>query len=332
MMRQKFADERKKLLDEKDQLNENMQTLGNKLLDSDRSLNKERESKKKMREEYEEELERARKEMEKVTKYWADREAKYLKDIDEHNQFKITLESRKRKEISDMMEEMSNLRDENRNLSKSAMEFKANVEALEERAKLFERRYYQLEKSNDERMKSYEEQIYALTQEVKIKTREVNKLTNENETLDIKYIRADNNEKAALEQLTEANKAYTEVMTRFGDLEEKNANLRAELIRITKERNGAESMAHKKKLKSKILTERVKTLENTLKDKSAECSNKTKVNIRYKKMNEELQDNLSKTQAKLKYATNNQIKDMERVITERDNQVLMLKQLLKSKF
>lgn len=35
-------------------------------------------------------------------------------------------------------------------------------------------------------MKGYEEQIYSLTQEVKIKTREVNKLTNENENLDIK--------------------------------------------------------------------------------------------------------------------------------------------------
>ena len=46
-------------------------------------------------------------------------------------------------------------------------------------------------------------------------------------------------------------------------------------------------MAYKKKLKLKILAERFKTLENTIKDKSEECSNKTKVNIRYKKMNEE---------------------------------------------
>ena len=52
----------------------------------------------------------------------------------------IALESRKRKEINDMMEEMSTLREENRNMSKIVVEFKANVEALEERAKLYERR------------------------------------------------------------------------------------------------------------------------------------------------------------------------------------------------
>jgi allophanate hydrolase subunit 1 len=94
--------------------------------------------------------------------------------------------------------------------------------------------------------------------------------------------------------MTEANKAYTELMTKFGNLEEKNANLRSELIRITKERNAAESIAHKKKLKSKILQERVKTLEASLQDKIKECSTRSKVNTQYKKMNEDLQDNLSK--------------------------------------
>jgi uncharacterized protein (DUF3084 family) len=179
-------------------------------------------------------------------------------------------------------------------------------------------------------MKSYEEQIYALNQEVKIKTREVNKLTHENENLDVKYIRAENNEKNALEQLTEANKAYTDITTKLGELEEKNANLRAELIRVTKERNAAEALSHKKKLKSKILQEQVKTLEANLQDKIKECASRTKVNTQYKKMNEDLQDNLSKTQAKLKYATTNQIKELEKIVNERDSQVNMLKQLLKS--
>lgn len=139
-IRLKSGEEKKKLLDEREQLNEKIQTLGNKLLDADRNLNKEREAKKKMREEFEDEIDRLKKDQEKNLKYWQDREAKYLNDIDELNQYKIVMESKKRKEINDMMEEMSRLREENRNLSKSAMEFKANVEALEERAKLYERR------------------------------------------------------------------------------------------------------------------------------------------------------------------------------------------------
>lgn len=47
-------------------------------------------------------------------------------------------------------------------------------------------------------------------------------------------------------------------------------------------------------------------------------------------MNQDLQDNLTKTQAKLKYATTTQIKEMEKLLSERDTQVSMLKQMLKS--
>jgi chromosome segregation ATPase len=139
-MRTRFTEDKKKLNEEKERFIEKLQIQGNKLMDAERNLNRERESKIKMREEYEDELERLKKEAEKALKYYQEREAKYLSEIDEHNQAKVTFESRKRKEMSDMMEEMSQLREENRNLSRSAMEFKANVEALEERAKLFERR------------------------------------------------------------------------------------------------------------------------------------------------------------------------------------------------
>lgn len=131
-------------------------------------------------------------------------------------------------------------------------------------------RYHELERTNDDRMKGYEEQIYSLTQELKIKTRELNKLTNESEAMYVRLVRAENNEKNALEQLTEVNKSYTESTTKYIALEEKNANLRAELIRVTKERNSAEDMANKKKLKSKILQERIKTLEGNLAGKSKE--------------------------------------------------------------
>lgn len=40
-------------------------------------------------------------------------------------------------------------------------------------------------------------------------------------------------------------------------------------------------MAHKKKLKSKILEERIKTLEANLEDRNKECTARSKVNIRY---------------------------------------------------
>jgi predicted nucleic acid-binding Zn-ribbon protein len=139
-IRVKAAEEKKKFLDQKEQLNEKIHTMDNDLLDAGRNLTKERESKKKMREECDDEIDRLKKEQEKNHKYWQDREVKYINDINELNQYKIVMESKKRKEINDMMEEMSKLREDNRNLSRSAMEFKANVEALEEQAKLYERR------------------------------------------------------------------------------------------------------------------------------------------------------------------------------------------------
>lgn len=67
----------------------NLLTVGNKLLDAERNLQKERDTKKKMREEHEDEVERLKKEQETAQKYWADRESKYLSEIDDLNQFKI---------------------------------------------------------------------------------------------------------------------------------------------------------------------------------------------------------------------------------------------------
>ena len=117
-IRQKTSEEKKKLLDEREHLNEKILTLGNKLLDSERGLTKEKDMNKKLKEEHNEEIERYKKEQEKNAKYLQERESKYLTQIDELNQFKISFESRKRKEINDMMEEMSKLREENRNLTK----------------------------------------------------------------------------------------------------------------------------------------------------------------------------------------------------------------------
>lgn len=265
----KSSEEKQSLLDEKDTLNQKNRSLGTKVMDLERSLQKAKDNVRKVQEEYDDEVKRLKSELEKREKY-----------VEEMNQAKIAFESQKRKDLTDMMEEMATLREENRELSKHGTEFKANVQALEEKAKLYERRYYELEKNNDERMKGYEEQIYSLTQELKIKSRELTKITNENESMYVKLVRAENNEKNALEQLTEINKAYAESTTKYIALEEKNANLRAELIRVAKERNTAEDTAHKKKLKAKILAERIKTLEGNLVGKSKECNSRNNANIK----------------------------------------------------
>jgi len=127
-----------------------------------------------------------------------------------------------------------------------------------------------------------------------MKAREIAKLKKVNEGLDIKCFKNESNQKNAFGQLTESNKAYSNIVLKYGELEEKNANLREELIRIMKERNEAESISHKKKLKCKILQERLKTLEVGIQEKSKDFTSSMKTNTRYKKMNEELQDNLSK--------------------------------------
>ena len=75
-IRQKSTEEKQKLLDERDELNQKIRTLGTRLMDSERNLNKEKDSKKKIQDEYEDEIKRLKKELEQREKYWQDREGK----------------------------------------------------------------------------------------------------------------------------------------------------------------------------------------------------------------------------------------------------------------
>lgn len=77
-IRQKSTEEKQKLLDERDELNQKIRSLGTKLMDVERNLNKEKDSKKKIQDEYEDEVKRLKKELEQRDKYWQDREGKII--------------------------------------------------------------------------------------------------------------------------------------------------------------------------------------------------------------------------------------------------------------
>lgn len=124
--------------------------------------------------------------------------------------------------------------------------------------------------------------------------------------------------------------AYTEYLKKYEKLEDRTSNLRADLVKLTRERNEAEADANKYKIKSKILHQKSKAFEEQLSEKVKECDSRHKTGEKLKKINEEMRDEIEKLQARLKHITNNQLKSLEEIIKERDQQLSMLKQLLKS--
>ena len=60
-------------------------------------------------------------------------------------------------------------------------------------------------------------------------------------------------EKSILQQLHESSNAYQECLKKYENLEDRTSNLRAELVKLTWERNDAEADLTKYKLKYKVL-------------------------------------------------------------------------------
>ena len=117
-------------------------------------------------------------------------------------------------------------------------------------------------------------------------------------------MRAQASEKHALSELHESNIAYAECLKKYEALEGRTANLRAELVRITKERNEAEALASKYKLKSKVRAQKIKILEDQLGEKVKECDSRQRTCESLKRTNDELREENDKLSAKLRYFKN----------------------------
>ena len=259
-----------------------------------------------------------REEQHKKEQRWKEKEDKYQKEIDILMREKGESDSERRKEMAELRMELEKEKDNNRVLQNRIMTFKANEEALEEKVRLYKKRFYDLERSHEEKMKSYEESIYALTQELNMRKREHDKITVENEDYRTRIIRTERKEKSLLDQLAESNKLYHEALKKYERLEDKTSNLRAEIVRVTRERNDAEEQANKYKLKSKVRNEKIKVLEEQLTSKVKECDQRHRAGETLRRVNEEMRDAMDKMQAKIKHMTNNQIKGLEKIISERD--------------
>ena len=180
------------------------------------------------------------------------KESKWMKDADLKEKERMQAEAEKRREISKLREELEQAKDEIRALQTWIVTYKANEESLEEKARLQDKRFFELEKSHENRMKAYEEQIYALTQEIKMRKRENEKLEVLKSDLEQWLAKALASEKQVLQQLHESSNAYSDCLKKYESLEERTSNLRAELVRLTRERNDAEADLTKSKLKYKV--------------------------------------------------------------------------------
>lgn len=148
--------------------------------------------------------------------------------------------------------------------------------------------------------------------------REIEKLENAKMELQVSYQKASAKEKSLIEQLHEVNLQYTEVLKKYDRLEDRTSNVRAELVRVTKERNDAETDANKYKLKSKIRQQKLKVTEEQLTDKVKECDSRHRTGETLRKVNEEMRAELEKLQAKYKHTKTKEVKSLEKIIKERD--------------
>lgn len=95
--------------------------------------------------------------------------------------------------------------------------------------------------------------------------------------------RAEYNEKLAKNN----HEYYAEVMARMEANDNKITNLKAEIQILTGEKNDAEELVDKKRLKLKIAEERIKALEEELSEKTTECKNRIRAYDRMKRENDE---------------------------------------------
>ena len=123
---------------------------------------------------------------------------------------------------------------------------------------------------------------------------------------------------------------YTESLTKNERLEERSSHIRVEIIKLTREKNEAEEKGNRYKLKSKVKSEKIKILEDQFKEKSKECENRFRAGETLRKVNEEVRSVMEAMESKIKHMSSTQVKGLETIIHERDQQIAMLKQLLKS--
>ena len=163
-------------------------------------------------------------------------------------------------------------------------------------------------------MKSYEEQIYALNQELKMRMRELDKERMMKQDMEVSLQKSVQTEKNALAELHEINVQYSEALKKYERLEDRTSNIRAELVRLTKERNDAEAAENKWKLKAKVRAEKVKVLEQQLLDKTKEADVRARAGESLRNVNEEMRTEMDKMSAKLKHLRHTHVKNLEDII------------------
>jgi peptidoglycan hydrolase CwlO-like protein len=105
--------------------------------------------------------------------------------------------------------------------------------------------------------------------------------------LQFRVSRAEHNEKILQERLSSTNTDYAGLLNNVDQYDTKINNLRQEIKQLTDEKNDAEDLVEKKRAKLKICEDRIRALEEQLKEKNTECQNRIRAYDRMKKENVE---------------------------------------------
>ena len=126
---------------------------------------------------------------------------------------------------------------------------------------------FYIEKQRVKENEAFTDEIKELKEKISKQSRQISKHKTAKEEVDIKLLRAETEIQSYKTLLNEKNREYKDVLARNEVLEEKNAKLRKEAIRLVKERNEADTVAKEKNFNANVKSEKIRVLKNQLKDK-----------------------------------------------------------------
>lgn len=190
----------------------------------------------------------------------------------------------------------------------------------------------------------YEIRFKAQEDEIKKMRKEYTTYKHENELLKVelsdhqfRVTRSEHNEKILQERLARTIEDYAGLLSKIEVYDNKNESLRKEILVVTSEKNDAEDLVEKKRLKLKISEDRVHYLENELKDKTAENHNRVRAYDRMKRENDEWKKKtgnnnclfLDESERKLQKVKNDTVKRLRHTVVTKEQDIKIYKQKVK---
>jgi chromosome segregation ATPase len=232
-------------------------------------------------------------------------------------------------QIEKLRSTQETLEEENRDLSRKLLSVTSHEEMLEGKSKTLEEKLTAIQDRYEIRFKAQEDEIQKLRKE-NMTFRHENELGKvEMSDLLFRVNRSEYNEKILQQRLSKTNEDYSTPLSRVEVYDTKIAGLRQEINTVSLEKDDAETLLQGKVIKLKIAEERIKSLEEELKDKNTECQNRIRAYERMKRENDECKKKTEDAERKLTRVKIDTVKKLKSEIGSKKQDIKIFKQKVK---